>query len=88
MHVDLDLLTSLQISDHPGRVWPVSHGAVPMDDFEILLKYREAQRDKAYAEHGAEWRKHVPNPGQFWSAEPIDAAERAHLVAVRTGKLN
>ena len=53
-------------------------------EIEALVKYREAQRDALYAEHGDNWRKFMP-PGKFFSADCRNDAEEGVVMEARNG---
>ena len=61
--------------------------AMELSQFEILLRFRNAKRDAAFAKYGNDWRKYV-HGNQYWNTEPQDDEERAHIAAVRAGKLS
>lgn len=58
-----------------------------LSQFEILLRFRNAKRDAAYAQYGQDWRKHVSG-NQYWNPEPQNDEEREHLAKVLSGKLD
>jgi hypothetical protein len=43
--------------------------------YGIIVRYREAEREFAYLEHGNQWRKHV-TWGRFWERRRNDEEDR------------